>query len=181
MLNAEQEKVDLRFPIGPFEHVDELTPEQRMRKIAEIESAPLRLEQAIRGLGKIQLDTPYRPGGWTVRQVVHHLPDSHLNGYLRMKWALTEDEPLIKPYDQDAWSTLPDAREGGIDMSLALFDAIHRRWAHVLLSLTPQQFERRLNHPESGMMTIDYLLADYAWHGRHHIAQIKSLRERMNW
>ena len=172
---------DLRYPIGPFEHVDRLSTEQRMRKIADIESAPLRLEQALRGLGDLQLDTAYRPGGWTVRQVVHHLPDSHMNGYIRTKWALTEDEPTIKPYNQDAWSALPDAAGGSVDMSLALLDALHRRWAHLLLSVTPDQFQRRFDHPESGTMTIDCLLAEYAWHGRHHIAQITALRERRSW
>jgi uncharacterized damage-inducible protein DinB len=172
---------DIRYPIGRFEHIDELSPEQRMRKIAHIKSAPLRLEQALQGLHDLQLDTACRPGGWTVRQIVHHLPDSHLNGYLRMKWALTEDEPTIKQYDQDAWSALPDATRGSVDMSLALLDAIHRRWAHLLLCLTPDQYQRRFDHPESGPMTIDGLLAEYAWHGGHHIAQITVLRERRGW
>ncbi|MFC2086065.1 YfiT family bacillithiol transferase [Bacteroidota bacterium] len=174
-------EADLRYPIGPFEHIEELSPEQRMRKIAHIKSAPLRLEQAVKGLHDLQLDTPYRPGGWTIRQVVHHLPDSHLNGYLRMKWALTEDVPTIKPYDQDAWSALPEATQAPIDMSLALLDAVNRRWAHLLLSLTPEQYQLRLHHPESGTMTLDCLLAEYAWHGRHHIAQITSLRDRKRW
>lgn len=172
---------ELRFPIGRFEHIDELGPEERVRKIAHIKSAPLRLEQALKGLNDLQLDTPYRSGGWTVRQVVHHLPDSHLNGYLRMKWALTEDEPTIKPYNQDAWSTLPDAKSGSIAMSLALLDAVHRRWAHLLGSMTPDQYHRKMHHPESGTMTLDCVLAEYAWHGRHHIAHITSLRDRRGW
>ena len=157
--DVQSQTSDLRYPIGPFEPIDELGPERRMRKIAHIKSAPLRLEQALQGLDDLQLDTPYRPGGWTVRQVVHHIPDSHLNGYVRMKWALTEDEPTIRPYDQDAWSALPDATGGPVDMSLALLDAIHRRWAHLLLSLTPDQYQRRLNNPESGIMTLDGLVA----------------------
>ena len=179
--NVEIPDHDLRYPIGQFEHVDELAPEQRMRKIAHIKSAPLRLEQALQDLHDLQLDTAYRPARSTVRQVVHHLPDSHLNGYLRMKWALTEDQPTIKPYDQDAWSALPDATRGSIDMSLALLDAVHRRWAHLLGRMTPDQFQRQFDHPESGTMTLDCLLAEYAWHGRHHIAQITALRDRRGW
>lgn len=171
---------DLRYPIGPFHSVDELSVEQRMRRIAEIESAPLRLEQAIHGLSETQLDTSYRPGGWTIRQVVHHLPDSHLNGYARMKWALTEDNPIVKTYSQDAWASLPDSSES-VDVSLALLDALHRRWAHLLLDLEPEQFQRRFRNPESGEMTIDGLVALYAWHGRHHVAQIRSARERRGW
>jgi uncharacterized damage-inducible protein DinB len=179
-LKIESEGPDLRYPIGPYESVDELSPKERMRRIAQIEAAPLRLELAIRGLNDLQLDSPYRPGGWTVRQVVHHIPDSHLNGYVRTKWALTEDEPAIKTYDQDAWSRLPDASEP-VAMSLALLDAIHRRWAHLFLSLEPAQFQRTLNHPESGLMTVDNLLDNYAWHGRHHTAQINALRTRRGW
>lgn len=171
---------ELRFPVGRFEHIDRLAPEQRMRRIAELEAAPLRLEQTIRGLNDFQLDTPYRPGGWTAKQVVHHLADSHLNGYLRLKWTLTEDEPTIKPYDQDAWSALPDAADD-VKMSLALLDALHARWARLLMSMTPEQFSLKLYHPESGTMTLDCLLAEYAWHGRHHIAHIRGLRERRNW
>lgn len=179
-LKIEGGDVDLRYPIGPFQPVDELTAEQRMRRIAEIESAPLRLEQAIDGLSEFQLDTSYRPGGWTIRQVVHHLPDSHLNGYARLKWALTEDNPVIKTYDQDAWASLPDSTES-VDVSLALLDALHRRWAHLLLDLEPDHFRRRFRNPESGEMTIDGLVALYAWHGRHHITQIRSVRERKGW
>jgi hypothetical protein len=179
--SVETPELDARFPIGPFEHVEELSPEQRMRKIAHIKSAPLRLEQAIQGLNNLQLDTPYRRNGWTLRQVVHHLPDSHLNGYVRMKLALTEDDPTIRPYDQDAWSALPEVAEGSVDMSLALLDAVSRRWAHLLLSMTPDQFARRLHHPESGTMTLDCVLAEYAWHGRHHIAHITTLRDQRRW
>jgi len=128
-----------------------------------------------------QLDTPYRPGGWTVRQVVHHLPDSHLNSYIRFRLALTEKEPTIKPYDQERWAELDDAKTAPIEPSLALLEALHQRWIMLLRSLIPADFARTFNHPEMGIVTLDATLRLYEWHGRHHTAHITSLRERMGW
>ncbi|MEK6570441.1 MAG: YfiT family bacillithiol transferase, partial [Bacteroidota bacterium] len=149
--------------------------------IQHLADAPANLRGAVRGLSDRQLDTPYRPGGWTVRQVVHHVPDSHLNAYIRFKLALTENEPTIKPYEQQLWAELPDARTGPIEMSLALLEALHKRWVLLLQSLNPSDFNRTFRHPELGLMTLDRTLALYAWHGRHHVAHITSLRERMGW
>lgn len=140
----------------------------------------MRLRAAVEGLTEAQLDTPYRPGGWTVRQVVHHVPDSHLNAYIRMKLALTEDGPTIKPYDENLWAELSDSRMP-VDASLSLMDALHRRWVTVLRSLQPADFARTFLHPEAGVVSLDRLIALYAWHGRHHVAHITSLRQRMGW
>jgi hypothetical protein len=172
---------DLRYPIGKFSPTETLTAEQRQRCIREIAEAPAALRSAVAGLSDAQLDTPYRPEGWTVRQVVHHIPDSHLNAYVRFKLTLTESEPTVKPYDETLWAELPDARTGEIGPSLALLESLHARWVMFLKSLKPEDFERRLNHPESGVMKLHRSLQNYAWHGRNHIAQITSLRERMKW
>lgn len=172
---------DLRYPIGIFQKDDSPTPEKRQRYLDEIDTAPARLRAAIAGLKPEQLDTPYRPGGWTVRQVVHHVPDSHLNAYVRFKLALTEDEPTIKPYDEARWAELADTRTTPIETSLALLDSLHQRWGKLLRSLSPTDLSRKLRHPELGVMTLDDMLAHYAWHGRHHVAHITSLRERNGW
>ena len=158
-----------------------LTPAQRSGCIADIAAAPAGLRRAVRGLDDRQLDTPYRLGGWTVRQVVHHVPDSHLNAYTRFKLACTEPTPAIKTYDEARWAELPEARTAPIDVSLALLDSLHRRWVLFLESLGPADFARTLRHPEWGTPTVDELLAHYAWHGRHHTAHITALRERMGW
>ena len=173
--------MDLRYPIGPFEWRGENSEEDRRRYLDEIEQAPGNLYAAIRGLSDEQLDTPYRPGGWTVRQVVHHLPDSHLNSYVRFRLALTEDEPTIKPYDESRWAELADARTAPVEISLAFIEWLHRRWMVLLRSLTPADFARQFRHPEIGVVSLDRNLALYAWHGRHHVAHITSLRERMGW
>ena len=150
--------------------------------MAAIENAPAALRSAVSGLDAKQLDTPYRPGGWTVRQVVHHVPDSHLNAYVRLKLAVTEDAPTIKPYDEARWAELVDGRTADPAISLSLLDAVHARWLMVWRSLTPEQFLRRFRHPDhEGMLTIDWMLAMYAWHGQHHIAHITSLRDREGW
>jgi hypothetical protein len=149
--------------------------------IRQIEETPARLREAVGGLTLEGLETPYREGGWTIRQVVHHVPDSHLNSYVRFRLALTEDEPTIKPYMEDRWAELPDARTGPIDLSLVLLDSLHRRWVALLRSLTPEQWKRRFRHPELGVVPLERNLALYAWHGRHHVAHITSLRERMGW
>jgi hypothetical protein len=172
---------DLRYPIGRFQPPTEIDPEQRRNWIEEIEKAPGLVRQALSGLDDGQLDTPYRPGGWTARQVAHHLPDSHMNSYIRFKLALTEDQPTIKPYDEEAWAELPDSREP-IEPSLALLESLHLRWVSLLRSLTPEDWERTYRHPEHGRtVTLGFTLALYAWHGRHHAMQIQSLRERMGW
>ncbi|PYQ50929.1 MAG: putative metal-dependent hydrolase [Acidobacteria bacterium] len=172
---------DLRYPIGKFEPRDRLTGEERRLMIEQIATAPLHMREAARGLTPAQLDTPYREGGWTIRQVVHHVPDSHLNAYCRFKLALTEDTPTIKPYDESKWAELADSHDTPIKTSLALLESLHYRWVCLLRSMKPDDFQRKLNHPESGMMTVDNLLADYAWHGRHHTAHITSTRERLGW
>lgn len=169
---------ELRFPIGRVVLDPDPTPEKRAGWIEAIAHAPAALREAVHGLTDEQLDTPYRDGGWTVRQVVHHLPDSHVNAYIRFKWALSEDEPAIKVYDERAWAELPEARGGAIEPSLALLEALHARWQLVLRAMTAADFRRMLVHPERGRMPLDDMLQIYAWHGRHHVAHIRSLRER---
>jgi hypothetical protein len=173
---------DLRYPVGPFKAPQSFDPTSRARYIGEIEHAPAAMRQAIKGLSPEQLDTPYRPGGWTVRQVVHHVPDSHMNAYVRLKLAITEEEPTIKPYEEARWAELIDGRTADPDLSLTLLDSLHSRWTMLWRSLTPQQFSRRFKHPDHpGVLTVDWMLAMYAWHGRHHAAHITSLREREGW
>jgi uncharacterized damage-inducible protein DinB len=172
---------DLRYPIGKFSFDNALTPEHLRESIAQIAVAPARLRAAVEGLSNEQLEAPYRPGGWTVRQVVHHLPDSHLNAYIRIRFALTEEQPTIKPYDENLWAALPDARTAPIEISLSLLEALHRRWSLLLGSLTPADLARTFRHPEIGLMTVEKNIALYAWHGRHHVAHITGLRERMGW
>jgi DinB superfamily len=173
--------VDLRYPIGQFQYDGPHTDEQRQRLIEQIEAAPAKLRAAVEGLLPQQLETPYRPGGWTVRQVVHHLPDSHLNSYIRFRLALTENEPTIKPFHEGRWAELDDARRAPIDISLALLESLHHRWVLLLRSLTPRDFARTFHHPELGVVSLDKNVSLYAWHGRHHVAHITSLRERMGW
>lgn len=173
--------MDLRYPIGEFKYAGSLTDDQRHECIAKIEETPARLRAAVAGLNEEQLATPYRPDGWSVRQVVHHLPDSHLNSYVRVKLALTQDHPTIIAYDENVWANLADAREAPIDASLDLLDALHRRWVSFLRSLKGADFQRTFNHPEIGVVSLDKNIALYAWHGPHHVAHITSLRERMEW
>lgn len=172
---------DLSYPVGQFEWDGDKTSARREQLIAEIADAPRHLRRAVEGLSDEQLDTPYRPGGWTVRQVVHHLPDSHMNGFTRVKLALTEDEPTIKPYDEARFARLADARDTPNEVSLTLLDALHARWVVLFRSLSDADFARAFNHPERGVVTLDMQLAMYAWHSRHHVAHITRLRERMNW
>jgi hypothetical protein len=171
---------DLRYPVGEFAPVAE-TPAVNAAALADIEALPARLRHAVGGLSDAQLDTPYRPGGWTLRQVVHHVADSHMNGLVRTKLALTEDCPTIKPYKEAEWATLADVHLP-IDVSLALVDAVHIRWVTLFRSLTPGQFGRTFVHPEHGKtMTLGYQLQNYAWHSRHHVRHITALREREGW
>ena len=171
---------DLRYPIGQFTYRGPSTHEQRANWIDEIGVAPAQLRRAVQGLTDSQLDTPYRPGGWTVRQVTHHVPDSHLNAYVRMKLTLTEDRPTIKPYEEKRWAELPDARMP-IEPSLQLLDALHQRWVTLLRAVDDAGWSRRLYHPEAGELDLAHLLGMYAWHGKHHVAHITSLRERNGW
>jgi uncharacterized damage-inducible protein DinB len=173
--------MDLSYPIGKFEWPESVTPEMRSQLIGEIEAAPAWFRAAVQGLTGQQLDTPYRPGGWTVRQVVHHVADSHLNSYIRFRLALTEDQPTIKPYDQTKWAELPDARTAPVETSLQLIESLHQRWVALLRSMSDADFARTFLHPERGVMRLDLTLAMYAWHGRHHRAHITGLRERMGW
>ncbi|ULL13597.1 putative metal-dependent hydrolase [Paenibacillus sp. H1-7] len=172
---------DLRFPIGRFEWTEDITKDQRLRWIEDIESAPAQLRAAVEGLTEQQLNEPYRPGGWTVRQVVHHLADSHMNSLIRFKLALTEDQPTIKPYDEAAWAELTDSKDAPIALSLTLLDQLHTRWGVLLRSVSDEQWQRSFVHPDSGVVRLDVNLGTYAWHGRHHIAHITRLRDRMGW
>jgi hypothetical protein len=172
---------DLRYPIGKFNYTEPLTEENRQAFLNDIAHAPANLRCAVKGLSQAQLDTPYRPDGWTVRQVVHHLPDSHMNAFIRFKLALTEDEPTIKPYAEDRWAHLGDVAATPVDTSLCLLECLHQRWMKLLRSLTAEQWKRTFRHPELGVMTLDKTLAMYAWHGRHHLAHITSLRDREGW
>ncbi|HTK81694.1 MAG TPA: bacillithiol transferase BstA [Bacteroidota bacterium] len=172
---------DPRYPIGKFQRQQTITDQERSQCIANISEAPARLREAIRGLSEQQLNTPYRDGGWTVRQVVHHLPDSHLNAYIRFKLTMTEDSPPIKTYHENLWAELPDARHADVETSLALLDSLHARWSMFLRSLSAADFARTFRHPDQGVMNLDFLVQLYSWHGRHHVAQITGLKERMGW
>ncbi len=172
--------MDLRYPIGKFDFSARVAPEDRAALIDQIEAAPANLRAAVRGLTEEQLDTPYRPGGWTLRQVVHHVPDSHMNSFIRLRLALTEDEPTIKPYDEAKWAELIDARMP-IDVSLDLLENLHRRWVVLLRNLSDADFARTFRHPEVGLVRLDTNTALYAWHGRHHTAHITGLRQRNGW
>jgi uncharacterized damage-inducible protein DinB len=172
---------DLRYPIGKFIHDGSPTPVKTEELLQQIEQAPGRLRAAVQGLSPQQLDTPYRPEGWTVRQVVHHVPDSHLNAYLRFKLALTEEEPTIKPYAEDSWARLADTAATPIETSLSLLDSLHDRWVRLLRSLASDDWKRNFRHPELGLVSLEKNLSLYAWHGRHHVAHITALRERSGW
>jgi uncharacterized damage-inducible protein DinB len=175
-------QTDLRYPVGKFNWDVPLSEAEYPRLIAQIADAPGALKSAVAGLSPDQLDTPYRPGGWTVKQVVHHLPDSHLNAYTRFKLALTEDEPTIKPYDEAAWAKLPDSQQVPIDISLTLLETLHVRWVALMRSIDPAGFGRTLRHPEHDrVLTLGQMLGLYAWHGRHHVAHITALRKREGW
>jgi len=171
---------DLRYPIGTFDYSVVPRPEQRQTAIAAIADLPRHIRAAVDGLTDRQLDTPYRPGGWTVRQVVHHLVDSHINGFIRTKFGLTEDAPTIKPYDEKTWAQLPDVRMP-IDVSLVILDGLHARWAQIWRALDDAQLSRVFHHPEIGIVALDKQLQGYAWHSRHHVAHITELRRREGW
>jgi hypothetical protein len=172
---------DLRYPIGKVSYEGPLSEEQKRKYLSDIEQTPANLRAAVKGLSDLQLDTPYRPEGWTVRQVTHHVPDSHMNAYVRFKLALTEDEPTIKPYAEDRWANLADTKITPIEVSLAMMDSLHMRWMQLLRSLKPEDWKRNLRHPELGIVPLEKNLAIYSWHGRHHVAHITALRERNGW
>lgn len=171
----------LRYPAGRFVMPGAITKDQIELWIAELAALPNRLRATVQSLGEEQWETPYRPKGWTVRQLVHHLPDSHLNSYTRFRLALTEDAPTIRTYHEELWAELPDAKNGPVEPSLVLLEALHVRWTALLRSMTSEQFGRAFIHPEWGSVRLDVALAQYAWHSRHHLAQIESLRRRMAW
>jgi uncharacterized damage-inducible protein DinB len=171
---------NLHYPIGRFTFDENVTPQKRSAWIEDFERLPGELRRAVRGLSAEQLDTPYRPGGWTVRQLVHHLADSHMNGFIRSKLAVTETSPRIKPYNQEDWVKTGDAA-GEVEPSLGLIEGLQARWARLFSSLSGSDFERTFDHPESGTQTLDYQLQHYSWHGRHHVAHIVSLRKRKDW
>jgi uncharacterized damage-inducible protein DinB len=173
---------DLRYPIGPFAMPSqELSPEERLQHIQRLAWLPAGLRAAAGGLSPEQLAAPYRPGGWTVSQVVHHIADSHMNAFIRTKLALTEDNPTIKPYHQADWADLPDGKLAALESSLALIEGLHERWVLLLRSLASADFTRKFVHPESGPHTVDWLLGLYSWHGAHHTAHIAGLRKRNGW
>ena len=172
---------DPRYPIGKFTYDGPPTQAQRSDLISSIEQAPGALRAAVKELTPQQLDTPYRDGGWTVRQVAHHVPESHMNAYIRFKLALTEDEPTIKPYAEDLWAKLPDVQAVPVEVSLALLDSLHVRFVEVLRGMKNDHWKRTLVHPEQGVVPLERNLALYAWHGRHHVAHVTELRKRMGW
>ena len=181
-MTATAQMADLQYPVGKFDWSAPIREADYPQLIAEIAEAPGALRSAVAGLSHDQLGTRYRPNGWTVKQVVHHVPDSHMNAYCRFKLALTEDEPTIKPYDQEKWAELPDSQRVPIDVSLDLLDALHQRWVALLMSMDPADFNRGLRHPEHGrVLTLAQMLGLYAWHGRHHVGHITSLRKREGW
>lgn len=173
---------NFQYPIGKFEPVTEISAEQRAEWVKQIAETPAKLRSAVSGLSAEQLDMPYRPGGWTVRQVVHHLPDSHMNSYIRFKLALTEENPIVKPYMENRWAELNDYQNTPIEVSLMLLESLHKRWVTLLSNLEDTQFSLTFTNPDSGdTLSLETTLGLYAWHGRHHIAHITALRERMGW
>ena len=173
--------MDPRYPVGKFESPRDVSPALRQVAIEEIAAAPAKVRAAVAGLSDTQLDTPYREGGWTVRQVVHHLADSHVNAYIRLRLALTENQPTIKPYDENDWANLEDARSAPVEVSLKLLEGLHERWERLLRSMKPEQYARTLVHPDHGVRNLDWLLFLYSWHGRHHTAHISELRKQKGW
>ena len=172
---------DPRYPIGKFSFDGTLNEKQKAQFLDDIEQTPAWMEEAVRGLSEEQLDTPYRDGGWTVRQLVHHMPDSHVNSYVRFKLALTEDQPTIRPYMEDRWAELPEAKSAPIGLSQVFLRSLHSRWMLMLRGLQPADWKRTFHHPDNGSMNLEKSLALYAWHGRHHVAHITRLREKLGW
>lgn len=177
-----EELQQLRYPIGKFQVPQSITTDRVKQWIETIAAAPQQIKEAVENLNDKQLDTPYRPGGWTVRQLVHHIADSHTNSYIRFKWTLTEDNPTIKAYDEKLWAELPEAKSAPVEISLLMLEAIHRRWVMMLQNLSPSDLKRTFVHPESGAtIPLDVLMSLYAWHSKHHLAHIVNLKERKGW
>ena len=172
---------ELKYPVGKFTLDKGVTPGKRAAWISELAGLPVALRRAVQGFSKEQLDTPYREGGWSARQLVHHLADSHMNTLIRFKLCLTENEPAVKPFDQDKWAVTADVLEIEPHVSLGILDGVHVRLVALLRSLQPADFKRAFKHPERGLMDLDHTLQLYAWHGRHHLAQITELRRRQDW
>jgi hypothetical protein len=172
---------DLRFPIGDFKYDGPFTETQRAKLIEDIAALPAKLRSAVSGLSEAQLDTPYRDGGWTLRQTVHHVADSHAHSYLRVRFAMTEDNPTITPYPENVWAELNDAKHAPIEPSLQILEGLHYRWVMLFKGLTPEDWSRTLFHPERGKLTLDVIVALYSWHSRHHVAHITELRKRKGW
>jgi hypothetical protein len=173
--------MDPRYPIGTYVPPEQVTPELRLQAIDTIAEAPAKLRAAVQGLTEMQLDTPYREGGWTVRQVAHHVPDSHMNAYVRCRLALTEEEPTIKTYQEGRWAELIDAKSAPVEISLALMEPLHDRWVRLLRSLRAEDFTRKFRHPQHSLQTLDWMVFLYAWHGQHHTAHITELRRQKGW
>jgi uncharacterized damage-inducible protein DinB len=173
--------MDARFPIGEFKPESDVTPAKRQHAIGEIAAAPAKLRAAVAGLSEAQLDTPYREGGWTVRQLTHHIADSHMNANIRWRLAMTESEPTIKPYEEKDWAQLADAKTLPAKVSLDLLDTLHERWIALIRATKDGEFARTFRHPEHGVRTLDWMLFLYAWHGRHHVAHITELRKQKGW
>jgi hypothetical protein len=173
--------MDPRFPIGKFQMPAEVTPVRRQQAIESIAATPANLRATVKGLNDAQLDTPYREGGWTVRQLVHHVPDSHMNAYIRLRLALTEDKPTIKPYEEARWAELVDAKSAPIGVSQTLLESLHDRWDRLWRSLKPDDFARTFVHPDHGARTVDWMLFLYEWHGKHHVAHVTELRKQKGW
>jgi len=173
--------MDPRYPVGKFAMPTSISPALRQTAIEEIANAPAKLRSAVAGLTDSQLETPYREGGWTLRQVVHHMADSHLNAYIRLRLGLTETEPTIKAYQEADWARLEDAQHAPVEVSLKLLEPLHDRWVRLLRTVTPEQYARPIRHSESGLKNVEWLLFLYSWHGRHHTAHITELRKQKGW
>lgn len=176
-----QAAAGLSYPIGRYDMKQSVSRDERPALIAVIEAAPARFREAVAGLDDAQLDTPYRPDGWTVRQVVHHAAESHMHATLRFRWALIDDNPAVKAYEEAKWAELYDSRTLPVAPSLAILDGLHARWTSLLRSMSGEQFARTFQHSEIGPLRLDQVLGIYAWHSRHHAAHITGLRERMGW
>jgi len=175
------EAQDLRYPVGRYRPPEAITEQHRREWIETLANAPAKYRAAVEGLSDEQLDTPYRPGGWTIRQVIHHVPDSHMNSYMRFRLALTEDQPAIRAYHEDLWAELPDAKSSPIAPSLELLDALHRRWVALLRAMTAEQYRKEFRHSEIGLISLEWTLGLYNWHCHHHLAHIENLKARMGW
>ena len=180
-MKTEERVTDARFPIGKFQRPDSYSQGSRTASIAIIEKMPAALRAAVKGMSDAQLDTPYREGGWTVRQVIHHYADSHMNAFIRFKLALTESEPTVKTYDEKLWADLPDVAGTPVAVSLDLVESLHKRWVVLLRAMREADFARAFRHPEHGLITLDFTLALYTWHSQHHVAHITELKKQKGW